>query len=293
MARTKPQQLRDILNAASIAVTPGCYDAVSARIVQQAGFPAAYLSGLCVAASLGYPDIGIIGAAEMVERTRVIARNIDLPLLADADTGYGEASNIAETVRAFEQAGAAGIHLEDQTMPKKCAALAGKTLVSIAAMTARIRIAVQARRNPDFVIVGRTDAFLVDGLQESIARAKAYETAGADATMVMSLSQESDMQAVTSSLKKPCIVLMAEKMRPLIAPQRLRELGYPMVIYPLSLLMQTVRAQKALAERLRREGTTESMLDGMAPLPEINDLLGLPDTVRLEAQFQAMAAPAR
>jgi 2-methylisocitrate lyase-like PEP mutase family enzyme len=221
----------------------------------------------------------------MTERAAVIARSIDIPLLADADTGYGGASNIAETVRAFERAGAAGIHLEDQPNPKKCAALPGKTLVSTEEMCARIRIALEARTNPDFVIVGRTDAVAVSGLDDAIARVQAYEAAGADATMVMGLVKEEDMRRVTSSLKRACIVLMAEKLRPLISPQRLRAAGYPIVIYPLSLINGAVFAHRSICRTLAEEGTTESALDRISHLDEINEVLDLKSTTALELRF--------
>jgi 2,3-dimethylmalate lyase len=284
--RDKQRRLREILHSSDgIATAPGCYDAIGARVIERAGFPAAYMSGLCVAASLGYPDTGIIAAAEMVERAEVIARSIEIPLLADADTGYGGASNIAETVRAFERAGVAGIHLEDQANPKRCAALPGKNMVSTQEMCARIRIAVEARTSPDFMIIGRTDAFPVSGLQDSIARARAYEQAGADATMIMLVNTEPDMRAVISALEKPTTVLMSEKLNPLVAPERLREIGYPLVIYPLTLIKGSVHAQKEIALRLAAEGTTDSVMDRIAHLDEINELMHMKDTVATELRY--------
>lgn len=289
MGVDKSRRLRELLNSRTgIAIAPGCYDAISAMIVEQAGFPVAYMSGLAVAASLGYPDTGIIGAAEMVERAAVIARSVEIPVLADADTGYGGPANIAETVRAFERAGIAGIHLEDQINPKKCAALSGKTLISTEEMCARIRIALEARINPDFVIIGRTDAFPVSGLDDAIARARAYEEAGADATMVMLINAQSDLRAVTGALKKPTLVLMSEKLYPLVPPPQLRAIGFPLVIYALSLIKGTVHAQKAIARELLAQGTTESLMDQISPLEEINELLKLKQSVELESRYQRL-----
>jgi 2-methylisocitrate lyase-like PEP mutase family enzyme len=293
MSVEKQRRLRELLGSREgIAIAPGCHDALGARVIEQAGFPVAYMSGLCVAASLGYPDVGIIGMAEMVERAAVIARSIGIPLLADADTGYGSASNIAETVRAFERAGVAGIHLEDQTNPKKCAALPGKSLVSVEEMTARIRVALEARRSREFVVIGRTDAYAVNGLDDAIARAQAYERAGADATMVMGLAQEADMKRLVSALQRPTVVLMAEKLRPLIPATKLREIGYPLVIYPLSLLNCSVFAQQELAARLAADGTTEALLDRVSAIEEINALLGLDDTVAVETRYAQWIAAA-
>jgi 2-methylisocitrate lyase-like PEP mutase family enzyme len=280
MNRASPSAKRKSLRALlasrdGIATAPGCYDAIGAKAIEQAGFPVAYMSGLAVAASLGYADTGVIAAAEMSARAAVIARSIDIPLLADADTGYGGASNIAETVRAFERAGAAGIHLEDQANPKRCAALPGKDLVSTHEMCARIRIAVEARTGPDFVIVGRTDSFPILGLAAAIERAQAFEEAGADATMIMLVTREDDMRASVAALRKPTIVLMSEKLNPLVAPAKLRALGYPLVVYPLTLIKAATNAHKAIVECLARDGTTERVLDRIAPLSEVNALLGL------------------
>jgi len=286
MANEKRKRLRRILaSSSSIVTAPGCYDAITARMIERNGFAAAYMSGLCVAASLGYPDVGVTTAAEMIERAANIADNLGIPLIADADTGYGGASNVAATVQGFEKAGVAGIHLEDQFNPKKCAALDGKSLVDTSEMVARLRIAVDARKDADFVIIGRTDALPTEGLDASIKRARAYEESGADATMIMGVRTREEMVAITSALTRPSIVLMAEKLRPLVHPDILRDIGYPLVLYPLTTLSATVFAVRELLSCLAIEGTTETMLEKISPLSTINELLDLSSSVKREMLF--------
>jgi len=282
--------LKEILyRHGNIAIAPGCYDAIGARLIEEAGFPLAYMSGLAVAASLGYADIGIIGLTEMVKRAQVIAGSIDIPLLADADTGYGGPSNIARTVREFERAGVAGIHLEDQSNPKRCAALPGKDLVSIAEMTARIQVAVAARKNPDFMIIGRTDAFPYEGLEASIARARAYEEAGADATMIMLVNQIPDMRTVVTSLHKPTLVLMSEKLNPLIGRETLQEIGFPVVVYPLSTIKSAVHAQENILKSLNSNGTTGQVLDQLVSINQLHELMDTQEAIVKEQVFSAMS----
>ena len=278
-------RLRSLLQRTYPVIAPGCYDGITARFVQQAGFPVAYMSGLCVAAERGLPDVGAISVDVMVDHARVVANSIDIPLIVDADSGYGGAYNVYEAVRAFEAAGAAALHLEDQPFPKRCAAMAGKKLIGTDEMVARIRVALDARKTPDFMIIARTDAFAVEGLDAAIARAQAYEQAGADATIIMSVAREEDMERIVASLERPTIVMMVEGLRPLIPAVRLREIGYPLVVYPVSLLQAQVHAQKAMLEALKADGTTQASLDKTATLAEIASYLDLPSATRIDAQF--------
>ncbi|MBV7486049.1 oxaloacetate decarboxylase [Bordetella sp. BOR01] len=256
-------------------VAPGCYDGLTARLVERAGFNVAYMSGLCVASTLGEPDVGAITADAMVERARVVAGCTGIPLIVDADSGYGGAYNVAQAVRAFETAGAAALHLEDQPFPKKCAAMAGKTLIAVPEMVARLRVALDARRNQDFMIIARTDAFAVEGLDAAIARVQAYEAAGADATIIMSVASEEDMRRITANLRKPSIVMMVEGLRPLVPATRLGEIGYPLVVYPVSLLQAQAHAQQRMLETLQRDGSTAACADASLTLNDINETVGL------------------
>ncbi len=287
---TRSQQLRSFLARPGITVVPGCHDAIGARLIREAGYDAAYMSGFCVAASHGKPDVGLLTMSEMVERAAQIADAVDIPVIADADTGYGGLPNVARTVQAFERAGIAGLHLEDQVTPKKCGAMAGKQLVSIPEMTERIRVARHARRDPDFVVIGRTDAVATHGLDEAIRRGRALEEAGADAVMVMSLATVEEMTRVRAALRGPVIVLMSETIRQLHPVSKLRELGFSVVIYPLTLILRAAGAQREILAALKQEGNTERFVPAMVPFGEMNRLAGLPEVVALEEMFAAKGA---
>lgn len=284
---TATRRFKDLLQARASAVLPGCYDAIGARLIEAAGFPAAYMSGFCVAASLGKPDVGILTMSDMVERAETIARSISIPLFSDADTGYGSIPNVVETVRRFERAGVAGLHLEDQITPKKCAAIAGKQLISIPEMEQKIKAACAARTDPNFAIVGRTDAVITDGLPEAIRRAQAWEAAGADAVMVMSLSTIEEMRQVRSAVKGPAIVLMSETIRPTYPISELKDLGFSLIIYPLTAIMMGAGAQREVLTALQAEGDTKRFMNRMMPFAELNDLAGLPEVVRWETTYVA------
>ncbi|CAN7763613.1 isocitrate lyase/PEP mutase family protein [Caballeronia sp. LjRoot31] len=285
-------RLRALIQSSAPVIAPGCYDGITARFVEQAGFSAAYMSGLCVAAARGLPDVGVLGIDVMVDHARVIARSIDIPLIVDADSGYGGAYNVYEAVREFERSGAAALHLEDQPFPKRCAAMSGKKLIGTDEMIARIRVALDARTDPEFMIIARTDAFAVEGLDAAIARASAYEKAGADATIIMSVAAEADMKRITAALEKPTIVMMVEGLRPLVPAARLRDIGYPLVVYPVSLLQAQVHAQKTMLQALSEEGTTQASLGKTATLDQIAEYLDLPKSTRIDDQFARYQAEA-
>lgn len=290
---TKRLRLRQLLASGEISIAPGCHDGLTAQLVAQAGFPLAYMSGLCVAAAHGQPDVGVVSVDTMVAHARMIASGIDIPLIVDADGGYGGAYNVHAAVRAFEAAGAAAIHLEDQPFPKKCAAMSDKTLIDTAEMVARLRVALDARTDPEFVILARTDALAIDGLDAAIARAQAYEAAGADGTIIMSVAREEDMRKITRALKKPTIVMMVEGLRPLVDAGRLREIGYPVAVYPVSLLQAQVHAQRRMLEALREDGSTKAFLGAVATLPEIAAHLHLDTSHRVDDNHARYLAEAR
>ena len=198
----RPARLRTLLATPGPLVAPGAYDALSARLVEQAGFDVVYMTGFGSTASLiGRPDVGLLTGTEMVDNARRIAAAIDLPVIADADTGYGNAINVVRTVQAYEQAGVAGMHLEDQVMPKKCGHMSGKAVIPAEEMVGKIRAAGAARRDPDFVLIARTDAVAVEGVAAAIARARAYAEAGADALFVEAPTSEDDIARVAAELR--------------------------------------------------------------------------------------------
>lgn len=195
------RRLRELIAAPTPLVAPGAYDALSARLVEQAGFDVVYLTGFGATASLlGRPDVGLLGAAEMADQARRFVDAVDVPVVVDADTGYGNAVNVVRTMRMWEQAGVAGLHLEDQVTPKKCGHMSGKEVVPTAEMVGKIRAAVAARRDPDLVLIARTDAAAVEGLDAAIARARAYAEAGADVLFVEAPTSVADIERVAREL---------------------------------------------------------------------------------------------
>src|ERR671916_638414 len=195
-------RLRELLAGPLPVVAPGAYDALSARLVEQAGFDVVYMTGFGTTASLiGRPDVGLLGGAEMVDNARRIVAAVDVPVIADADTGYGNAINVVRTVRSYEQAGVAGIQLEDQVMPKKCGHMSGKLLIGADEMVGKVRAAAEARRDPDLLIVARTDAVAVTGTDDAIARARAFADAGADVLFVEAPTSEADIERVATELR--------------------------------------------------------------------------------------------
>jgi 2,3-dimethylmalate lyase len=284
-------RLRELLAGAGPVVAPGAYDALSARLVEQAGFDVVYMTGFGTTASLiGRPDVGLLSSTEMIDNARRIAAAVDVPVIADADTGYGNAITVVRTVQDYEQAGVAGIHLEDQVMPKKCGHMSGKAVIAADEMAGKIRAAVAARRDPDFVIIARTDAAAVHGLDDAIARARTYAEAGADVLFVEAPTSEDDIARVAASLKDvaPLVFNWAEGGRtPPITLERIAELGFSLVLYPIgTLLAATAGIQEVLAA-IRKDGTPAAAMSGLPTFDGFTDLIGLPEISALEHRFTA------
>lgn len=269
-------------------VAPGAYDALSARLIEEAGFQAVYMTGFGTAASLlGRPDIGLLGGSEMVDNARRIAGSVSVPVIADADTGYGNPINVIRTVREFERSGVAGVHLEDQVMPKRCGHLSGKVLVPVGEMTAKIRAAVAARTDPDFVIVARTDARAVEGLGAALERAGRYLDAGADVLFVEAPETEEEISEVARVFAGvPLLFNWAEGGRtPPVSLARLGELGYRIVIFPIGVLLSAATAARSFLATLRQEGTPSALLPGLPTIAEFVDALGMDEIRELENRF--------
>ncbi|MDR5781406.1 isocitrate lyase/phosphoenolpyruvate mutase family protein [Caballeronia sp. LZ065] len=281
---SKGARVRAMLARREAVAVPGTHDALGAMLIEAAGFEAVYISGYCVAASRGKPDIGLISGSEMIAQAAQIVAAVDLPVIADADTGYGDVSNIAETVRALERAGVAAMHLEDQMSPKRCGAMSGKALVDDAEMAGRLRAALLARRSPDFLVIGRTDAVALHGVGEAIRRLKAMAELGVDAVMVPSLSSLDECRAVAEAVNVPVIHTVAETIRPLHPQRELAQTGLGMSLYPITLIQGIVGWQRALLERLREEGSTAAMVPDMAPLAQITEMLGASHYAAFERQ---------
>ncbi len=270
--------LRTRLAAPGILVAPGCYDALSANLIERAGFSAAYLSGASIAYTrFGRPDIGLVGMSEVAEVVAQIRERVALPLIVDADTGFGNALNVQRTVRLFERSGASVIQLEDQQLPKRCGHLAGKTLVSEREMAGKIRAACDARRSRETLIIGRTDALAVEGLDAALNRAEAYLAAGADILFVEALPDVAAMERALARFKgrAPLLANMVEGGKsPLLPAAELQRLGFSIAIFPGAMVrVQTFAAQRYL-ETLKRDGTTAAILDEMLDFKALNELLG-------------------
>ncbi|MYX25495.1 methylisocitrate lyase [Streptomyces sp. SID8381] len=280
--RTTPAQrrraLRERLAENRLLPMPGALNPLSARLIQDTGFEAAYLSGAVLAADLGLPDIGLTTATEIAARAQQTTRATDLPVLVDADTGFGEPMNAARTVQLMEDAGLAGLHLEDQVNPKRCGHLDGKSVVPADDMVRRLRAAVDARRDPDFLLMARTDARSVEGLTAAIDRAKAYVDAGADAIFPEALADEAEFEAFRKAVDVPLLANMTEfgKSR-LLDARTLHDLGYDIALYPVTLLRLAMGAVEDGLRTLAAEGTQKSLLPRMQTRSRLYELLGYQD----------------
>ncbi len=282
-------ELRRLL-AGSAFIAPGCYDALTALLIEQAGFSCGYVSGASIAnARLGRPDIGLTTLTEVAETVANIRDRITLPLIVDGDDGYGNALNVQRTVRLLERMGASAIQLEDQASPKRCGHLAGKTLISQAAMLGKIRAAQDARADPGTVIVARTDAVAVDGFEAGLARAHAYAEAGADVLFVEALRTPEQFQRVGRELgaRVPLLANMVEGGRsPLLAIDELQQFGFRIAIFPGAMIRVVSRAATDYLATLRRDGTTRNMLERMFDFRRVNDIVGTDAILQLGDQYR-------
>jgi 2-methylisocitrate lyase-like PEP mutase family enzyme len=284
---TRRQRLRALMAERGGLLVPGAYDALSARLVEQAGFPAVYMTGFGVsAARLGLPDLGFAGLAEMVDQARNLASAVSIPVIADADTGYGDALQVRRTVQQYELAGVAALHLEDQVAPKRCGHLSGKQVVPAEEFVGRIRAAVEARTDPDLLIIARTDAIAVTGFDDAVRRAEAAAGVGADVLFVEAPTTEEEIAALPRRLDWPLLFNYAPSGRTPLPPfARLRELGYAVVIVPVDLLFTATRGmQRALVELRDRDATLRDPAH-LVSFQEFCDLIGLPEQLTLGQRY--------
>lgn len=272
----KRAALRERIAGGGLVVAPGVFDMASARIADAMGFDALYLTGFGVSASLlGLPDAGFATLTDMESVVRRVAGGTGAPLIADADTGYGGPLNIAHTVRAYEAAGAAAIQLEDQEFPKKCGRLPGRRVVPAAEMATRIAVAAEARRDPNLLLVARTDARTANGLDEALARVDAYAAAGADVLFVESPESEDEMARIAARAAKPLLANMVEGGRTPILPRaRLEALGYAVAIFPVTGLLAAAAALESAYGALRREGSSAGLAAPLHGFGAFNEAMG-------------------
>ncbi len=260
---------RTMVDAGPIVVAPGVFDGLSARLVEQAGFPAVYASGGAIARSAGVPDIGLITPDEIVARLAQIVDVVSVPVIADADTGYGNALTAQRAARAFERAGVAAFHLEDQVFPKKCGHYDDKALVPAAEMVQRLRAVRDALHDPDFIVIARTDAIAVEGFESAIERAGAYIAAGADMIFVEAPTSEAQIADIARRLPGRKLINMFHGGKtPLLPAQRLQELGYQLVIIPSDTQRAAIKAMQRALTAIARDGSAAAMIDDMASFAE-------------------------
>ena len=276
------------LQQEEILVAPGAVDALSARLVESMGFESLYLSGAGVSYTLlGKPDVGLVNQMEMAQRIQSISQAVHIPIIVDGDNGHGNALNVMRTVQAFERAGASAIQLEDQVFPKKCGHLAGKKVVSTDEMVGKIKAAVSARSSKDFLIIARTDAKSILGMQEAMRRSHLYIEAGADVLFLEAPNSREELALIGQTFTG--IPLMANMLEggktPLVTNLELQQMGYKIVIYPSSLLQTYVFAGRKLLQHLKQTGSTEGMLEHMVLFQEINQLVKVDEIATLEDQF--------
>ena len=275
---THAETLRRLLAGPDVVIAPGMFNGLTALLVQQEGFPCAYLGGASISyARIGRPDIGLMSFGEVAETVSQIRERIDIPFVVDADTGFGNALNVQRTVRVLERMGASGIQLEDQTMPKRCGHLSGKTLIPRDEMLGKLKAAQDARSDDATVIVARTDAIAVEGFAAALERAHAYVECGADMLFVEAPQNEEQLKTLGRELggRVPLLANMVEGGKtPLKTAQELAELGFKMVIYPGAMIRVLAHAARAYLTALKTHGTTDTFRDRMLDFNELQDLIG-------------------
>ncbi len=283
-------RLRALLESGETILAPGAFDPLAARLVEEAGFPAVYMTGFGTAAALiGRPDVGLLTMTEMADNAARIAACVDIPLIADADTGYGNPLNVIRTVGAYEAAGVAGIHIEDQVAPKKCGHMEGKQVIPAAEMAAKVRAAAEARAQPDFVIIARTDARAVEGLAPAIERGRRYREAGADALFIEAVVSEAEAEEVARAFPDvPLLFNWAEGGKtPPIGLDRLTGLGYRIVIFPIGTLLAATAAMRRILREIAQAGTPAAALAGLPSFGDFADFIGLPEIREIERRYTA------
>ncbi|MCH6578516.1 MAG: oxaloacetate decarboxylase [Proteobacteria bacterium] len=287
MSERPTTTLRRLLAGPEFLVVPGVADSLNARLVAEEEFKAIYMTGAgTTAVRLGMPDVGLLTMDEMVDNASRIAEASGLPLIADADTGYGGPLNVMRTIRAYERAGVAGVHIEDQQLPKRCGHLAGKTLVPAGEMAAKIRAAVDAREDPDFVLIARTDAIAVEGFEAAIERGKLYADAGADVIFVEAPRTREQLAAIPPAFGVPALLnIGASGKTPMLDAEEAKELGFRLAIYPNFLILAAIPAVRRALRELKEKGTPAALLNDIAGFTELFDIVGMAEVQELEERY--------
>lgn len=285
---TKAALIRQALAKHGQLIMPGVYDALSAKIAARAGFEVTFITGYSLSATLlGEPDFGLLTQTEVVGAAQRICSVIDIPVIVDADTGYGNAINVIRTVQDLIRAGAGGMFLEDQVWPKRCGHMRGKQVIPLEEQLSKLRAAVEAKGQEDFFIVARTDLRQSLGLDEAIKRGIAFKNAGADAVFIEAPETKEEMREIAKHVKGHLVANMLERgVTPLMGPEELKELGFDLVVWPLAPLYSVAKSLTDVYTTLRKEGSTLSILDRLMPFDEFNGIVGLNEKYQLDAKFK-------
>jgi 2-methylisocitrate lyase-like PEP mutase family enzyme len=279
-------RLRALLANGDAIVAPGVWDGLSARLVARAGFPAAYATGGGIARSMGYPDLGLLSLSEIVDRLANIVEHAGVPIIADADTGYGNALNTQRAVREFERAGVAALHLEDQTFPKRCGHYDDKSVISAMEMAQKLRAARDATADADLVLIARTDALAVEGLDAAIERAHVYAAAGADVIFVEAPASIEQIETIARRVPQPKLINMFQGGKtPFVPVSRLAALGYQIVIIPSDLQRAAIRAMDDVLAAIARDGSSAALADRMATFKEREDIVDTAGWLARDARY--------
>ena len=280
-------KFRQLLEQPGIIMAPGAYDCLTARLIEAAGFPAVYMTGAGTSvARLGYPDLALATMTEMLANASQIASTIEIPLIADADTGYGGILNVRRTVRQYERSGIAALHLEDQDFPKRCGHLDDKRVIPTEDMVQKIHAAVDARTDDDFTIIVRTDAIAVTGWDDAMRRCEEYVTAGADVLFVEALRTPEQIEQAGRELNVPLLYNYVETGKsPLLPASELERMGFKIVIYPASGLLSAMHAVRETLATLKQQGTTSHLLENMDSLQDCFETVGLSEMLAEDARF--------
>ena len=279
--------IRELLNQPGIICTLGAHDVLSAVLIEQAGFETVFIGGFGTSASLfGLPDLNFVNMMEMVDATRRMAHRLSIPVIADADTGHGDLHNVMRCVNEFESAGAAGIILEDQVFPKRCGHFGNKEVIPADEMILKFRAAVEARNDPDFIFIARTDARETDGLDEAINRINRYCDAGADIAFIEAPLSVGELETICKQVQYPKFVnMLSFGKTPILSAKELEDMGFKMMVAPIDSVLLTAKIMKQMAEVFKHDGHTRSLYDQMVDFDEIKNILGLNDYLSLKERL--------
>jgi len=285
---THAQKIRDALKTKGVLVMPGVYDCLSAKIASRAGFEVIFITGYSVSATyLGEPDFGLLTQTELLSASQRICSVTPLPVIVDADTGYGNAVNTIRTVRELIRGGAAGMFLEDQIWPKRCGHMKGKQVIPLEEYLKKLRAAIDARGKDDFYIVARTDARQALGLDEAIRRGQAFKDAGADAVFIEAPNTKEEMREIGRKVPGPLVANMIERgVTPLMGPEELKDLGFQLIVWPLGPLYASARALENVYSTLHKNGTTHDIMDRLISFEDFHDIIGLKEKYALDEKYR-------